>query len=245
MSARGRDCTRIHRMLALTVLLVMNANGTALAQGAPCTTEQRRDALRSMQAEVLALAPHRLDSLVKAIEPGGPLAGFILSHGHVVLAHGAVPVGNIRATAPWPHLLLYAPSRSSAPSDWRDFDGPDGPYQLVGWAYTVRYQPGSRPPSLRCIADDEWYIHDAGWHLTNGNMLVTPDASAEPPRPKLDVGFVVWHPQYWDLHMWPGDDGVPIVTFANPKARPGGLSLPEEAFFRLVNGRRQPISKAK
>jgi hypothetical protein len=184
-----------------------------------------------MQAEVLALAPHRLDSLVKAIEPGGPLAGFILSHGHVVLAHGAVPVGNIRATAPWPHLLLYAPSLSSAPSDWRDFDGPDGPYQLVGWAYTVRYQPGSRPPSLRCIADDEWYIHDAGWHLTNGNMLVTPDASAEPPRPKLDVGFVVWHPQYWDLHMWPGDDGVPIVTFANPKGRPGGLSLPEEAFF--------------
>jgi hypothetical protein len=163
----------------------------------------------------------------------------------VVLAHGAVPVGNIRATALWPHLLLYAPSPSSAPSDWRDFDGPDGPYQLVGWAYTVRYQPGSRPPSLRCIADDEWYIHDAGWHLTNGNMLVTPDASAEPPRPKLDVGFVVWHPQYWDLLMWPGDDGVPIVTFANPKARPGGLSLPEEAFFRLVNGRRQPISKAK
>ena len=33
------------------------------------------------------------------------------------------------------------------------------------------------------VADDEWYIRDAGWHLTNGNMLVTPDASVEPPRP--------------------------------------------------------------
>jgi hypothetical protein len=231
--------------LVLTVLVLMNSAGTAWAQGAPCTTEQRRDALRRMQTEVFALVPHRLDSLAKAIEPGGPLAGFILSHGHVVLAHGAVPVGNVRATDPWPHLLLYAPSPSSTPSDWRDFDGSDGPYQLIGWAYTVRYQPGSRPPHRRCIADDEWYIHDAGWHLTNGGMLVTPDASAEPPRPKLDVGFVVWHPQYWDLHVWPGEDGVPTVSFANPRARPGGLALPEEAFFRLVNGRRQPISQPK
>jgi hypothetical protein len=88
-------------------------------------------------------------------------------------------------------------------------------------------------------------VHDAGWHLTNGGMLVTPDAAVEPPRPKLDVGFVVWHPQYWDLHVWPGEDGVPTISFANPRARPGGLSLPEEAFFRLVNGRRQPISKPK
>lgn len=245
MSARDRDYTRIHRMLVLTVLVVMHSVGPALAQEAPCTTEQRREALRSMQTEVLALAPRRLDSLVKAIAPGGPLAGWILSHGHVVLSHGGVPLGNIRATDPWPHLLLYAPSPSSTPSDWRDFDGPDGPYQLIGWAYTVRYQPGSRPPRRPCIADDEWYIHDAGWHLTNGNMHVTPDATAEPPRPKLDVGFVVWHPQYWDLHMWPGEDGVPIVTFANPRARPGGISLPDEAFFRLVNGRRQPISKPK
>ena len=244
MSAPGRDYSRMARMFVLTVL-AMNSIGTALAQERHCTAQERRDALRSMQAEVLALAPPRLDSLVKAIAPGGPLAGWIMSHGHVVLAHGAVPVGNIRATAPWPHLLLYAPSPSSTPSDWRDFDGPDGPYQFIGWAYTVRYQPGSRPPRLTCIADDEWYIHDAGWHLTNGNMLVTPDAAVEPPRPKLDVRFVVWHPQYWDLHVWPGEDGVPTVTFANPRARPGGISLPDEAFFRLVNGRRQPMSKPK
>src|SRR6266550_1576277 len=61
MSARGRDYTRIHRMVLLTVLLVMNSVGSALAQGALCTTEPRRAALRSMQAEVLALAPQRLD----------------------------------------------------------------------------------------------------------------------------------------------------------------------------------------
>jgi hypothetical protein len=135
MPARGRDYTRIHRTVVLTVLVVITCVRAASAQDAPCTPERRREAVRSMQAEVLGLAPNRLDSLVKAIEPGGPLAGWIMSHGHIVLAHGAVPVGNIRATSPWPHLLLF-------------------------------------------------------------------------------LG-------------------------------PGGLSLPEEAFFRLVNGRRQPISKPK
>lgn len=245
MSVRGRNHARTRQMLLSTVLLVMTFIATASAQEVPCTTEQRREALRSMQSEVLKLAPLRLDSLVKAIATEGPLAGWILSHGHVVLSHGGVPVGNIRATDPWPHLLVYAPSPSSTPSDWRDFDGPDGPYRLIGWAYTVRYQPGSRPPQRRCIEDDEWYIHDAGWHLMNGNMHVTPDASAEPSRPKLDVGFVVWHPQYWDIHFWLAEDGVPDVSFANPTARPGGISLPEEAFFRLVNGRRQPMTKPK
>ena len=80
---------------------------------------------------------------------------------------------------------------------------------------------------------------------TMAGMLVTPDASVEPSPPKLDVGFVVWHPRYWDLHVWPDEGGVPTVTFANPRARPGGLSLPDEAFFRLVNGRRERISKPR
>jgi hypothetical protein len=40
----------------------------------------------------------------------------------------------------------------------------------------------------------------------------------------------MWHPRIWDLHVWRGDDGRAIVEFANPKARPGGLQLPEAAF---------------
>lgn len=59
-------------------------------------------------------------------------------------------------------------------------------------------------------------------------MLATPDATTEPPRPKLDVAIVVWHPQYWDLHVWMGEDGTPIVSFANPKAPGAGLHLPDE-----------------
>jgi hypothetical protein len=32
------------------------------------------------------------------------------------------------AVDPMPPLLLYAPSLSTAPADWLDFDGPDGPW---------------------------------------------------------------------------------------------------------------------
>ena len=84
---------------------------SAAAQGSGCTPAERRDALRAMQAQALAVAPRRLDSLEKAIQPGGLLGNWILSHGHVVFAHsGAVPVGNARAMDPWPQLLQYAPS---------------------------------------------------------------------------------------------------------------------------------------
>jgi hypothetical protein len=96
------------------------------------------------------------------------------------MAHtGAVPIGNRRAKDPMPQLLQYAPSPLSSPTDWLDYNGPDGPYRLIGWAYLLEYEPGSRPPSRRCIADSEWFIHEAGWHLLDGGMLVTPDAARE------------------------------------------------------------------
>ena len=246
MSAGLSDRPLIARTLMLAGTVVMTFASTGAAQSSDCTVEERRDVLRAMQAQVLEVAPRQLDSLEKAIQPRGVLAAWILSHGHVVFAHsGAVPVGNARAKDPWPQLLQYAPSPSSSPSEWLDFNGPDGPYRLIGWAYLERYEGGSRPPRKRCIADAEWYIHDAGWHLMNGSMLATPDATAEPARPKLDVGIVVWHPQYWDLHMWMGEDGIPTVSFANPKAPGGGLHLPDEVNYRLVNGRRQPVSQPK
>ena len=62
MSARGRNRTRTRRMLVSTVLLMMIPIATASAQEASCTKEQRREALRFMQTEVLTLAPSRLDS---------------------------------------------------------------------------------------------------------------------------------------------------------------------------------------
>jgi hypothetical protein len=211
-----------------------------------CSLEERRAALREIQEQVLAAVPERLDSLEKAIQPGGPLAGWGLGHGYVVLAgSGAVGVDNIKAKEPVPQLLLYAPSPASKPRDWLDFDGPDNPYRLVGWAYIAPYQPGS-PPSKRCIAPAEWFVHEAGWHLRDGGMQLTPGAKTEPPRPAhLDVHM--WHPEIWDIHVWRGDTGTPTIAFANPKAPSAGRVLPDLAFYYLVDGAKRPpiVTEAK
>jgi hypothetical protein len=73
-------------------------------------------------------------------------------------------------------------------------------------------------------------VHDAGWHLKDGGMHVTPGATKEPPRP-AGLAIHMWHPQGWDLHVWRGEDGVPTVAFANPHARRGGKELPDDACF--------------
>ena len=203
-----------------------------------CSPEQR-DVLRAMQVEVTNAVPSQLPSFAEALAPGGPLAGWHLSHGYVVLdTAGAVATDNVEAAPPLPQLLLYEPSPESDADDWLDFDGPDDPYRLVGWAYIAPYTPGSQPPQRECIAPSEWFVHEAGWHLEDGGMHLTPGAMTEPPRP-ADLAIHMWHPRVWDLHVWRGDDGVPTVAFANPKARAGGKRLPREAFFQLVNGRKQ------
>ncbi len=207
-----------------------------------CTDAQRRDALRTMQTAVLGAVPDEIPSMAAAVRPGGSLAGWRLSHGYVVLAGaGAVGLDNLSAREPVPQLLLYAPSDASTPADWRDFDGPDDPYRLVGWGYIGPFTPGSQPPQRRCIAPDAWLVHEAGWHLRDGDMRLTPGAATEPPRPAgLDV--LMWHPRIWDLHAWRGADGVARVTPANPDERPGGLSLPAAAFLRQSQGRLEPMT---
>jgi len=214
------------------------------SQPAACTAKQRNQMLRSLQTRVLAHLPQRVDALDRAVAPGGPLAGWMLSHGLVVLAgSGGVAVHKLDVTYPLPQVLIYAPSSESSPTDWLDFDGPDGPYQLVGWGYVAPYKVGSEPPSLPCIARDEWLLHEAGWHLMDGGMLLTPGAIKEPPRPR-DLAVYFWHPQVWDLHVWRQSSGVPSVSFANPNARLGGLRLPDGAFLQLVNGRWRPVQSS-
>jgi len=208
-----------------------------MAQPIGCTPEQRRTVLRALQAQVLAVAPRHLESIEHAVRPGGPLAGWRLSHGHAVIAGGgAVPLDYLEAQNPMPPLLLYAPSPSSAPADWRDFDGPDGPYRLIGWGYIAPYRPGAEPPRHPCIAAREWVIHEAGWHLTDGGMLLTPDASAEPPHPRPTGGLYFWHPGVWAIHFWSGDDGMPTVALHNPRDPGGGVPLPAGAFFTPAEG---------
>lgn len=211
-----------------------------------CTREERRAALGALQEQVLAIAPRTLESLDRAIAPGGALTGWRLSHGHVALAGGpAVGIDNIHTKFPIPQLLLYAPSESSAPSEWLDFAGEDGPYRLVGFAYIAPYAPGSRAPEFECIDREEWFVHEAGWHLTDGRMHLTPGAEVEPARPNLTTGILFWHPRAWDVHLWLGNDGVPTVSFENPRNRGGGLQLPEKAFFYLTQGSKRYVQLDK
>ena len=126
------------RALALIGIALAGCVSVAWAQEKGCTSEERREALRALQSQVLHVAPQQLDSLQAAVQPGGPLAGWGMGHGHVVMAHtGAVPVGNRRTKDPWPQLLQYAPSPSSSSAAWLDWDGPDGPYRV-----TARYLAG-------------------------------------------------------------------------------------------------------
>jgi hypothetical protein len=221
------------------------------AQNAECTSEERREALRTLQQQVLQIVPRELASLENALRPGGALAGWLMTHGHVVMAHtGAVPVANhgnaYSKDLPRPQMLQYAPSTTSDPRQWLDFNKESGPYRVIGWAYLAPFDPHG-PPKRLCVEASEWFVHDAGWHLMDGGMLATPDAVTEPSRPSLPVGIYRWHPKQWDLHFWIQDDGVPTISFANPKAPGGGFHLRDWVSYYLVNGRKQlppkPVSR--
>lgn len=211
-----------------------------VAADAPCTPEERREALRSIQSDVLSAVPEAVPSLAEAVRPGGALEGWRLSHGLVVLAgSGGVAIDNIEVSPPVPQVLIYSPSEESEPGDWLDFDGDDGPYRLVGWAFLVPYEEGSSPPDRPCIEAEEWFVHEAGWHLLDGGMQLTPGATTAPPSPTEPGGYF-WHPQGWDIHFWRGADGVPTITFHNPQGRPGGLPLLQGTFYYLRDGQRTP-----
>ena len=126
-----------------------------------------------------------------------------------------------------------------------DFDGPDGPYRLVGWGYLVPFQPDSKPPRMACVAESEWFVHEAGFHLKDGGMIVTPEAPSVEPAPPSDAAVHFWHPRIWDLHMWAGADGVAIVAYDNPNAREGGVKLPDAAFLHHHDGELVPVTGAR
>ena len=64
-------CVSACRAFVVTGIAVMTFVSTAAAQGSGCMPAERRDALRAIQAQVLAVAPRRLDSLEKAIQRQG------------------------------------------------------------------------------------------------------------------------------------------------------------------------------
>jgi hypothetical protein len=236
-------CVSMAAILCSSVLALLAQDGQA--SGDRCTPERRDTVFRALQRQILQTFPEHVNNFEEATSRGGRLEGWRLSHGYTVVAGAAaVAIDNIAMRPPMPQALLYAPAPSSSPADWIDFNGADGPYRLVGWAYIAPYKPGSTPPQFDCVRSNEWVLHEAGWHLTNGGMLLTPSAQSQPPPPSIKTGVHFWHPSVWDVHFWVGDD-KPVITFDNPNGREGGLCLPEGAFYSIVNGRRQPIQPGK
>lgn len=55
----------------------------------------------------------------------------------------------------------------------------DTPYTFIGWTFGAPYRT-NLPPAFGCIPSSAWFIHDAGYHLSDGSMVVQPTAESIP-----------------------------------------------------------------
>lgn len=184
-----------------------------------------------------------------------PLQGFpVPAHLNAsILGNGmtfAIPPGQIPTAGGVdlnrPSLAFYAPRPRAPDETVASYNSTvseplfaDSPYSFIGIAYTAAYDPARRP-TVGCIPSHQWFVHEAGFHLLNGGMLMTPPNdngvrgsgtifAAPPVFPPPGV----WHSRFWDLHVWLPPDGNPanpIMTILRPGGVPG-LTLPAGAFF--------------
>lgn len=91
---------------------------------------------------------------------------------------------------------------------------------------------------MKCIPKEEWFIHEAGWHLLDGDMSITPHSRLEePPLPaKLKDQVLMWHEVGWDIHLWIREE-VPVISLFDDSLPDGGLRMVEEAFWYPVEGK--------
>lgn len=155
----------------------------------------------------------------------------------------------------YPFFLLYAPTGRPAPTpDGREgtFDDiwADPPFELIGWIYGAKYNPLKRP-HIDGIPDEAWFVHEAGWHMSDGSQILTPpreecpgELAQDPPNPPGPVLFnqrgelifpLMGHGRAWDVHLWvnPDINQTPVITTDEPFSRlpAGTLDLPKGAFF--------------
>lgn len=124
----------------------------------------------------------------------------------------------------------------------------DPPYRMIGFAFAQPHIPQVSRPSLGCVPSENWFIHEAGWHLTDGGFRPTPpreivrgerrllDRSEDPAARIRQKGDLMWHGRIWDMHFWfdpacPDRSCPPIVSIFAPFPVLG-LTLPEPLFFK-------------
>lgn len=105
-----------------------------------------------------------------------------------------------------PDLLFYAPKDPSRPEKKE--------YILIGWGWFSDYEPG-KPPLLEGVSDQDWFLHESGWHTADGGFVATPPnedypgqvAAPAPTRQDNPPGKMVLgaHARMWDFHFWRTD----------------------------------------
>lgn len=214
-----------------------------------CTPEDtRRDlglALAAQAARLTTETPHVVAPLQGFPVPAH-LNASIFGNGmtFAITPDKIPPVGGVDLGRPT--LAFYAPrpraSNEAVDSYNATVSEPlfaDVPYSFIGIAYTAAYDPAQRP-TMGCVPSHRWFVHEAGFHLLDGGMLMTPPndngvrgSGTITAAPPIFPPPGIWHPRFWDLHVWLPPDGNPenpIMSIFRPGGVPG-LVLPAGAFF--------------
>lgn len=212
--------------------------------------------LRKDEAMVFAKYSYitRVDQMTAA-GYGNPTHGFVcLKRMGVAFASG--DPHNIPGPQPGaPAMLIFAPNPATHGGALEDAI-PDEPYTLIGYVYgKVPYDSLHKPTELGCMIPwQDWFIHEAGWHPSDGGFIPTPPSCyhfypvggnpLNPPRPGYDhcpppsspiINPVLpqWHGRVWDIHIWHnpsgGEPGLGIFDFFN--RIPEGKTIPNGSFF--------------
>ena len=211
----------------------------------PCRNFNWRAGLEADQNLVLSKAPLHVRHMEEALAPGGALENYEPDHLFAeLLGNGTTLSLKDQSQIGRPDFFLFYAGRPSTVEDASNAALPKNPYTLVGWAYLVPFDyahPNSRPiesaPGFgRCIPQQDWLIHEAGFHLLDGSFVPTPGAQVPPIPPPFPPPILLWHPRVWDLHVWINLCGSPVVGFLNqlPDGRlvsGTGYAAPTGSFF--------------
>lgn len=270
----GRDVRHLGGIAAILVTLAAVVWATAVvavpsvsAGTSVCSPRERAGELAGAQGQVLDTLLHGTPGDLTTVENEADLAA-LAAIGYSVYDHQQTSVRGMgwpvvdaiggdpttaHPTPGRPTVLLYAPSGENVTEPR---DGFDFPYRLAGWAYAFPYRTGSAPDLLRCVEDDEWFVHEAGVHTFDDGDFDPVRPGDDEPRgaaaddPDTDVDetnpcpeFVCLdrnpgdygHGRLWDLHLWRGAD-VPTVSMTNPGPKlPGVDPQIGKAFFYPVS----------
>lgn len=189
--------------------------------------------------------------------------GVTFSHSSVATKPNTISVTHLRSAMPegilnlltagetnvigLPKLAFYAP-RPLLPGEpitrITEPNRPDPPYTLIGGGHVRSHTSATRRPSLGCIPSSEWFVHEAGYHLQTGQMLLRPPPEARPGARAttemippvngfagpLPANMLLWHPRFWDLHIWyapAGSNALPTLSILSPTPVPGVNPCPD------------------